>query len=143
MSPEGTRKIEMQWDLPHAPAKVWRALTEPALVAQWLLPSGIEAKPGHRFQFQAPALPHWDGIVQSEVLALEPGKKLAYAWNTGGPQGLDTQVIWTLVPIAGGTRLSLEHAGFKPEQQFAFAGAGQGWQRNVSERMNAVLAALN
>lgn len=136
------RTIELAWDLPHPPAKVWRALTEPALLAQWLLPGDLEPQVGHRFSFKAEPTPWWDGIVDSEVLELEAGRRIQYAWRTQGGKGLDTQVTWTLTPIASGTRLGLLHTGFKPGDAFAFQGAGAGWARNVSERMSAVLAAL-
>jgi uncharacterized protein YndB with AHSA1/START domain len=140
-SAESLKSIEMSWDLPHAPAKVWRALTEPALVAQWLMPTDFKPELGHRFQFKAQPMGPWDGIIHSEVLVLEPGRKLGYAWR-GGPTNLETRVTWTLTATSGGTHLALEHDGFKPSDTFAFAGAGQGWQRNVAERMNAVLAFL-
>ncbi len=136
-------KIELSWDLPHPPEKVWRALTEPALVAQWLLPTDMELKPGRPFRFRGEPNPLWDGVVRSEVLELEPGRRLAYTWVAGGPVGLDSRVTWTLTPIRGGTRLSLEHAGFKAGNGPAFQGARAGWNRNVGERMAAALAAMD
>ena len=129
------------WDLPHPPAKVWRALTEPALVAQWLLKTDMPAEPGKAFTFRTDPMPYWDGVVHSEILELEPLKRLRYAWKTSA--GLDTVVTWTLVPADGGTRLELEHSGFKAENAQAFGGAKMGWERNVGERMALLLMNLH
>ena len=141
--PDAAGKINLAWDLPHPPAKVWRALTEPALVAQWLMKTDMPAEAGKAFTFRSDPMPWWDGIVHSEILELEPQKRLRYTWK-GGPATsvLDTVVTWSLIPVPGGTRLELEHSGFKPEHGQASAGAGQGWKRNVGDRMNGVLQSL-
>jgi uncharacterized protein YndB with AHSA1/START domain len=139
--PAGT--IQLSWDLPHPPAKVWRALTEPALVAQWLMSTDMPPVTGKAFTFRSQPFPGWDGVIHSEILELEPQKRLQYSWK-GGPatSELDTVVTWSLTPLTGGTRLQLEHRGFGAQQKQAFAGAGLGWKRNVEERMDAALAAL-
>jgi uncharacterized protein YndB with AHSA1/START domain len=136
--------INLAWDLPHPPAKVWRALTDPALVARWLMETDMPAERGKAFTFNAGPMPYWDGIVHSEILELEPQKRLRYTWK-GGPGALvlDTVVTWSLTPMAGGTRLELEHSGFAPGQGQAFGGAKAGWEGNVGGRMAAVLAALD
>jgi uncharacterized protein YndB with AHSA1/START domain len=141
--PEGAKKIHLSWELPHPPAKVWRALTEPGLVAQWLMANDMPAETGKAFTFRTEPMPFWDGIVHSEILELEPQKRLRYTWK-GGPAAtmLDTVVTWSLIPVAGGTRLELEHSGFRPEAAQAFAGAGYGWKKNVGERMAKVLESL-
>jgi uncharacterized protein YndB with AHSA1/START domain len=141
--PEAAGTINLSWDLPHPPAKVWRALTEPALVAQWLMDTDIPSVPGRPFTFRAEPSPWWDGVIHSEIVELEPLRRLRYTWK-GGPAAsvLDTVVTWSLTPVTGGTRLELEHSGFQAQQSQAFAGAGLGWKRNVGERMAAALAAL-
>lgn len=141
---EGGESILLSWELPHPPAKVWRALTEPGLVAQWLMETDMPSTTGKAFTFRAQPSPWWDGIVHSEILELEPQRRLRYTWK-GGPAAstLDTVVTWTLVPVAGGTRLELEHSGFRPDAAQAFAGAGVGWKRNVGERMALALKALD
>lgn len=128
------------------PAKVWRALTEPKLLAEWLMATDLDRDPtvGRAFQFRAEPAPWWDGIVDCEVIEVERGKRLAYTWK-GGPAAskLDTIVTWTLTATpTGGTLLRLEHTGFTPKNGFAFGGARDGWQRNVDQRLRAVLAEL-
>jgi uncharacterized protein YndB with AHSA1/START domain len=112
--------------LQHSPQKVWRALTDPTLFAEWLLPAvEFELEPGAAFTFQAPPQPGWDGVVNCRVLEIEAHRKLSYAWVVGD---IDTVVTFTLTPTASGTRLSLAQSGFKPEQKKNFAGARYGWK---------------
>ena len=122
-----TESISFEFDLPHPPEKVWRALTEPALLAEWLLPViGLELAPGTAFSFKTQPYPGWDGIVNCRVLEIEAHRKLSYTWVVGDL--LDTAVTFTLTPTASGTRLYLVQSGFKPEQKQNFGGARYGWK---------------
>jgi len=123
-----TDSISFEFDLHHSPEKVWRALTEPALLAEWLLPV-VEGKldPGAAFTFKTQPYPGWDGTVSCRVVELEAHKKLSYSWVVGD-MGLNTVVTFTLTPTASGTLLSLVQSGFKPEQKQNFGGARYGWK---------------
>jgi uncharacterized protein YndB with AHSA1/START domain len=140
-----TRSIRIDYDLPQSPSKVWRALTDPALLATWLMANDLRAVVGHRFTFKADPLPGWDGTVHCEVLEVDVEKRLRYSWRGGaGAMAIDTTVTWTLAPTAsGGTRLSLEQAGFSPTNTFAFDGLTRGWAGKVQARMREVLASLD
>lgn len=140
--PGATRSITLGYDLPHPPAKVWRALTEPELLADWLMTTDMQPLVGQRFTFKSEPTPWWDGVVSCEVLELELHKRLRYTWRSGSaPSGLDTVVRWTLtVTASGGTRLTLEQSGFAPANGLALDGATTGWQRNIDERLRALLA---
>ena len=121
-----TELIAFEFDLPHPPEKVWRALTDPALLAQWLLPVvGLGLEPGAAFTFRAQPQPGWDGTVSCRLLEIEPHEKLRWSWVVGD---IDTVVTFTLIPTESGTRLSIVHSGFRPEQQQAFGGARYGWK---------------
>ena len=123
-----TDSISFEFDLPHAPDKVWRALTEPALLAEWLLPVvTLELEPGAPFAFRAPPLPGWDGMVKCRFLEIEAPRKLSYSWAVGDME-LDTVVTFTLAPTASGTRMSLVQSGFRPDQKRSFGGARYGWK---------------
>jgi uncharacterized protein YndB with AHSA1/START domain len=137
-----------EYDLPYPPEKVWRALTEPELLASWLMPNDIQPVVGHHFRFQAPPVPGWDGVVYCEVLAVEPLRRLSYSWCGGSDalekygHRLDTVVTWTLTPTAGSTHLRLDHDGFTPRDSFAFEAMGKGWREQVAARMAETLASL-
>lgn len=137
-----TKSISMGYDLPHAPEKVWRALTEPKLLADWLMATDMRPVLGNSFTFKSDPTPWWDGIVHCEVLEFKPPKRISYTWRSGPESSpLDTVVTWTLTPTpSGGTRLELEHSGFVPGNAFAFDGASKGWQRMISEGLTKVLA---
>jgi uncharacterized protein YndB with AHSA1/START domain len=124
--PSQTQSISIDLELLHSPQKVWRALTEPQLLAQWLLPAvDLELARGAAFTLQAPPQPGWDGLVSCQFVEIEPQRKLSYTWRVGE---LDTVVTFTLEPTASGTRLSLVQSGFKPEQKQNFGGARYGWK---------------
>ena len=119
--------LSFEFDLHHPPEKVWRALTDPVLLADWLLPVvGLKLEPGAPFTFKTQPYPGWDGTVSCRMLEIEAHRKLSYTW---GVPFLDTVVTFTLTPTAWGTRLSLVQSGFKPDQKQAFGGARYGWRR--------------
>lgn len=121
-----TESLSFEFDLHHAPEKVWRALTDPVLLAEWLLPVvGLKLEPGAAFTFNAQPQPGWDGLVNCRVLEIEAPRKLSYAWVVGD---MDTVVAFTLTPTASGTRLSLVQSGFRPDQKQNLGGARYGWK---------------
>jgi uncharacterized protein YndB with AHSA1/START domain len=137
-----TQSISQEYDLPFSPSKVWRALTDPQLLAEWLMSTDMQPVVGQEFTFRTEPSQWWDGIVHCEVLELEPEKRLSYTWRSGPESSpLDTVVTWTLTSTgSGGTRLHLDHAGFVPSNKFAFNGAAAGWKRMVGERLKELLS---
>lgn len=120
-----TRTVVVEKVFTHAPQKLWRALTDPALLAQWLMKNDFEAKEGHAFQFRADPVPNWDGVIDCKVLVVEPFQRISYSW---GSMGLESVVLFTLTPREGGTHLRMEHSGFRSEQDAAYKGATYGWR---------------
>jgi uncharacterized protein YndB with AHSA1/START domain len=127
-APSQTESLAFEFDLHHSPEKVWRALTDPVLLAEWLLPV-VELTPrrGAAFAFKAQPQPGWDGIVNCRILEIDAHRKLSYTWVVGN-NWLDTVVTFTLTPTASGTRLCLVQSGFKPDQKQNFGGARHGWR---------------
>ncbi|HEX2457589.1 MAG TPA: SRPBCC domain-containing protein [Vicinamibacterales bacterium] len=135
-----TRDLRFEAVYPHPIDKVWRAVTEPDAIARWLMKNDFAPRVGHRFRFTAPPQPGWDGIVNGEVLTVEPPHKLAYSWK-GGP--LDTVVTISLTPAPGGTRLVLEHTGFRgPKALLVSLIMGRGWKGIVAKRIRDVVDQL-
>ena len=125
-APSQTESIAFEFDLQHSPQKVWRALTDPALLSEWLLPVvELKLETGAAFAFKTQPHPGWDGTVSCRVLEIEAHRKLSYAWAV---PFLDTVVTFTLTPTASGTRLHLVQSGFKPDQKQNFGGARYGWR---------------
>ena len=125
-APSQTDSLSFEFDLGYPPEKVWRALTDPALLAEWLLPViDLKLERGTAFTFKTQPVGGWDGIVHCRIAELEPHRKLSYDWGVGD---MATVVTFTLTPTASGTRLSLVHSGFKPDQKKNFGGARYGWK---------------
>ena len=81
---------------------------------------------GHQFNFCSKPMPHWNGVIVSEVLGVEPNKKLSYTWNA---LGLESVVVLTLAATEGGTLVRMEQSGFRPDQDANYQGATYGWQK--------------
>lgn len=119
--------LSFEFELKHPPAKVWRALTEPELLAEWLLPTlDLKLERGAPFKLKTQPYPGWDGIVNCEFVEIEPLRKLSYRWVVGDME-IDTVVTFTLSPTPSGTLVSLVQTGFKPENAQAFGGQRYGW----------------
>jgi uncharacterized protein YndB with AHSA1/START domain len=126
--PTETRSVIVEREIPHPPEKIWRALTQPHLIEEWLMKNDFSPVVGHRFNLRG----DWGGVLDCEVLAVEANRTLAYTWNfkhDDPAYALQSVVTFTLTPTEGGTRLRMEQAGFRPDQPQAFGGARAGWQQ--------------
>ena len=136
------KRIRKEAVYPHPPERVWRALTDPRILATWFMENDIAPHVGHRFQFKTKPGPGFDGIVHCEVVTAEPPNRFAYTW-AGGPIRKPTLVEWTLTPVERGTHVVLEHSGFE-----GIGGAlmrtmlGRGWGHKI-EQPEHLLAVLN
>ncbi len=126
-----TLSVVLEREIPHPPEKIWRALTQPHLIAEWLMKNDFKAQVDHRFSLTA----EW-GSVDCQVLEVEPNRTLAYTW---GDSRLKSIVTWTLSPKGAGTHLRMEQTGFRPDQPRYFQGAQAGWPR-FFDNLEQVLA---
>lgn len=134
-----TESLSFGFDLQHSPEKVWRALTDPVLLSEWLLPViDFRLEPGASFTFKTQPYPGWDGTVQCQVVEVEANRLLRYTWRV---PFLDTVVTFTLTPTASGTRLSIVQSGFKTDQKKEFGGARYGW-RMMGEKLVDLLGRM-
>jgi uncharacterized protein YndB with AHSA1/START domain len=126
--------VVVEREIPFPPDKIWRALTQPHLIKEWLMNNDFKPVADHRFNFRA----DW-GVVDCQVLAVEPNKRLSYTWAA---YDLKSVVTWTLTPTSTGTHLRMEQSGFRPDQPQYYQGAKGGWQRFVSA-LEQVLARID
>ena len=135
-----TQSVVIERELGFAPEKVWRALTQPHLMEEWLMKNDFEPAVGHRFNLRG----DWGGVLDCQVLAVEPPRTLAYRWdyaNDDPAYGLKSVVTFTLTPTSTGTLLRMEQAGFRPDQKQALGGARFGWQKMLGD-LEQVLARI-
>ncbi len=126
-TPAETRSVVVEREFPFPPEKVWRALTQPHLIEEWLMKNDFKPVVGHNFDLRA----DWGG-VNCQVLVVEPNKALSYTWNAlrdGADDGLTSTVTWTLTSTRSGTHLRMEQSGFRSDQPQYYGGAKAGWPR--------------
>jgi uncharacterized protein YndB with AHSA1/START domain len=137
--PAASRSVVIEREMPHPPEKIWRALTQGPLIEEWLMKNDFQPVTGHRFSFRSTPVPGWDGVIDSEVLVIEPNSKLSYSWGTMGTMSV---VTWTLTPTKAGTHLRMEQTGFRSEQDAAYKGATYGWTKFIGN-MERVVGGLD
>jgi uncharacterized protein YndB with AHSA1/START domain len=137
--PAASRTLVIEREMPHPPERVWRALTQGALIEEWLMKNDFQPVVGHRFSFRSTPVPGWDGVIESEVQVIEPNSRLSYSWGT---MGTTSVVTWTLTPTKAGTHLRMEQTGFRSEQDAAYKGATYGWTKFIGN-MERVVGGLD
>lgn len=136
-----TRSVVVEREMPHPPEKVWRALTQPHLMEEWLMKNDFVPTVGHRFNLRG----DWGGVLDCEVLEIEPMQSLSYSWNFDNEDpnfALKSVVTFTLMPTAAGTHLRVEQAGFRPTQKQALGGALHGWTDMIG-KLDQLVATLD
>lgn len=129
-----TRSVIVEREIAYPPEKIWRALTQPHLIEEWLMKSDFAPVADHSFNFRA----DW-GAVDCKVLEVDPNKTLSYTWDA---YGLESVVTWTLTPTSAGTHLRMEQAGFRPDQEQAYQGARLGWKQFLA-KLEQTLAGMD
>lgn len=130
--------VVVEREMPFPPEKLWRALTQPHLIEEWLMKNDFAPVPGHRFNLRG----EWGGVLDCEVLAVEPARTLSYTWNFSHEDpafDLRSVVTFTLTPTSTGTHLRMEQSGFRPDQKQAYGGARLGWAQFFT-KLEQVLA---
>jgi len=134
-----SRSLVIEREMPQPPEKIWRALTQGALIEEWLMKNDFQPAVGHRFNFRSTPVAGWNGVIDSEVLLIEPNSRLSYSWGT---MGMISVVTWTLTPTKVGTHLRFEQTGFRSEQDANYKGATYGWTKFIAN-MERVVGGLD
>ena len=99
-----TRSVVIEREIAHSPEKIWRALTRPHLIEEWLMKNDFHPAVGHKFNLRG----GW-GAVDCQVLQVEPHKTLSYTWAA---YGLESVVTWTLTPTSKGANCAWSSGAF-------------------------------
>jgi uncharacterized protein YndB with AHSA1/START domain len=122
-----TRSVVVEREFAFPPEKLWRALTQPHLMEEWLMKNDFKPAVGHSFKLRG----EWGGVLDCKVLAVEPNRTLSYTWDHAhddAAYNLKSVVTFTLTPTDSGTLLRVEQSGFGPQQKQAYGGAHVGWK---------------
>jgi uncharacterized protein YndB with AHSA1/START domain len=131
MSDADIRTVTVEREIGYPPEKIWRALTIPHLLQEWLMQTDFVAEADRAFTFRG----DW-GSVDCKVLEIEPPHSLSYSWDA---MGLESVVTWTLTRTPAGTHLRMDQSGFRRDQEQAYQGAKFGW-RTMFAKLEQVLA---
>ena len=138
--PDASGTIVVEYDLDATPDRVWTALTEPALIERWLMPTDFAPVVGRPFTFRTDPAPGFDGVIRGEVTRVEPNERLSYSWRSGPA---DTLVAWQLEPAdGGGTHARLTQTGFRPEEEPIREMLEGGWRTRSGDRLKELVATL-
>lgn len=142
MSPPGEtmpaiRTVTIEREVPHPPEKIWRALTQPHLLEEWLMRSDFKPIKGQKFTLRNEPKPGVSVVVDCQVLTVEPSRALSYTWDAFG---LESVVTFTLEPTPKGTIIRMEQTGFRPDQELAYRGAKAAWKQFMAALENTVAA---
>lgn len=133
--------VIIEREISHPPEKIWRALTQPHLIEEWLMKNDFKPVVGHSFNLRG----EWGGVLDCKVLVVEANKSLSYTWNFAHDDAafnLNSVVTFTLTPTSAGTHLRVEQSGFRRDQKQAYGGAKQGWPRFV-EKLEEILIRID
>jgi uncharacterized protein YndB with AHSA1/START domain len=133
------RTVVIEREIAHPPEKIWRALTLPHLIEEWLMKSDFKPVKGQKFNFRNQPRPDVSVVVDCEVLNVEPNRTLSYTWEAFG---LESVVTFTLEPTPTGTIVRMEQSGFRPDQDLAYKGAKASWKQFMA-RLEKTVAELD
>jgi uncharacterized protein YndB with AHSA1/START domain len=125
-----TRTVVVERQFAAPAEKLWRALTQPHLLEEWLMKTDFKPVKGHQFTLSKNPTPDISVVIDGKVLAVEDNKTLSYTWSA---YGTETTVTFTLTPVEGGTMLRLEQAGFAADNKAAIKGANASWPGFLAE----------
>lgn len=123
------RTIVIEREIAHPPENIWRALTQPHLIEEWLMQTDFQPVKGHKFTLRRQPSPEVNVVVDCQVLDIEPVRSLSYSWDAFG---LESVVTFTLEPTPTGTVLRMEQTGFRPDQDAAYKGAKASWRHFIA-----------
>jgi uncharacterized protein YndB with AHSA1/START domain len=129
------RTVVVEREIAGSPENIWRALTQPHLIEEWLMKNDFKPVVGHRFKLKRDPKPDVRVVVDCQVLEVEPNRTLSYTWDAFG---LESVVTFTLTPTSAGTHLRVEQTGFRPDQQSAFKGARAAWPQFLAALEQAI-----
>ncbi len=114
-----------------APGTVWEYLTKQAHIGKWYQPAHADLAPGSDYAMGK------DGArtIWGHIMEWHPPQRLVTTFNVGPLEGRETTVTWDLVAVAGGTKVTMTHAGIVPEMAEECAILGHldaGWDAHLA-----------
>jgi uncharacterized protein YndB with AHSA1/START domain len=116
----------------HPPERVWRALVDPDELSAWLMPNDFVPVIGGQFTMSCDPY----GIIQAELLELDPPRRLSYRWSASFGE---TVVTMELTATYEGTRLRVTHLGWGDSNIADRDQFDHGWTAKLTTGLTSVL----
>jgi uncharacterized protein YndB with AHSA1/START domain len=135
--------IILEQAYPYSIELVREALTDPAALADWLMPGDFKPVVGHTLQFRCDPHPEFDGTIDVEILDARKRNRLSYSWKTSNMNKPST-VTFILTPTRdGGTHLRMEHTGLEGDSgKTMYPLFKGGWDLKLGSQLGPVIARL-
>jgi uncharacterized protein YndB with AHSA1/START domain len=136
-------RIVASVELAATPERVFQALASREVVDWWINPGVFDTREWSGDvrvggKWRASGIARGEPYaVEGKFLEIDPPRKLVQTWQVAGSPGAPTTLTYLVEPIAGGTRLTVHHAGIvAPEQR---GNVGAGW-RSSFDRLSEILS---
>jgi uncharacterized protein YndB with AHSA1/START domain len=116
-------ELTMDFQFATSVEKLWTALTDSGKLAKWITDNNFKPVVGHQFQFRLPPAYGWDGVIEGEVLSVNPPNSLSCTWAVGEEKHT---VTWTLQELGDG-KVNLHHVQTGISNAQGLEGAKYGW----------------
>ena len=117
-----TLSVVVEREMPFPPEKIWRALTQPHLIEEWLMKNDFKPVVDHRFNLQR-------GLGRLSTVRSWQSSRTRRCLTPGRPMVSRVSSLGLSPRRSTGTHLRMEQSGFRPDQQQAYQGAKGGWQQ--------------
>ncbi len=112
------KTIRQTYEIRATPEQVWRALTDPDLIAEWSgAPAEFPLEVGATYSL-------WSGDIGGQIMEMVPNQRLVQTWEPEGWTTEDSVVAFVLVPTDLGTRIELVHENV---EDWDYEDTSDGW----------------
>lgn len=148
MTTTSSRSIQISWNFPHPPAKVWRAWTEPSIAKLWfgsdpngkVLDAKLDAQVNGSFSVTFANSDGTEFTAQGIYKEIDEPKRLVFTWGWANQPEVDELITLEFSPDGDGTLMSFEQSNIAPST--TLHNYEEGW-RSTFQKLEKALETIN